>query len=43
MGSLDNWLKDENVPGIFGIDTRKLTKIIRENGSLLGKIVIDLD
>ncbi|MBF6598432.1 MAG: glutamine-hydrolyzing carbamoyl-phosphate synthase small subunit [Fermentimonas sp.] len=43
VGSLGNWLKDENVPGIFGIDTRKLTKIIRENGSLLGKIVIDLD
>lgn len=43
VGSLCNWLKDENVPGIFGIDTRKLTKIIRENGSLLGKIVIDLD
>ena len=43
VGSLGNWLKDENVPGIFGIDTRKLTKIIRENGSLLGRIEIDLD
>ena len=43
VDSLGNWLKDENVPGIFGIDTRKLTKIIRENGSLLGKIEIDID
>src|SRR5690606_15366771 len=43
VGSLGNWLKDENVPGIFGIDTRKLTKIIRENGSLLGKIEFDHD
>lgn len=39
--SLGNWLKEENVPGIFDIDTRKLTKIIREKGSLLGKIVFD--
>ena len=39
--SLGSWLKEENVPGIFGIDTRKLTKIIRENGSMLGKIEID--
>lgn len=39
--SLGSWLKKENVPGIFGIDTRKLTKIIRENGSMLGKIEID--
>ena len=41
VGSLGNWLKEENVPGVFGIDTRKLTKIIRENGSLLGRIEID--
>src|SRR5690554_4410137 len=38
--SLADWLKEENVPGIYGIDTRKLTKIIREKGSLLGKIEI---
>lgn len=41
--SLDSWLKEENVPGVFGIDTRKLTKIIRENGSLLGRIELDSD
>lgn len=38
--SLGSWLKRENVPGIYGIDTRKLTKIIREYGSMLGKIEI---
>lgn len=36
--SLDQWLKDNNVPALHGIDTRELTKIIRENGSILGKI-----
>lgn len=37
--SLDSWLKDNNVPAIEGIDTRALTKKIRESGSILGKIV----
>jgi carbamoyl-phosphate synthase small subunit len=36
--SLADWLKEWNVPGIFGIDTRALTKILREKGSMLGKI-----
>jgi carbamoyl-phosphate synthase small subunit len=36
--SLDSWLKRNNVPGVFGIDTRALTKIIREKGSMLGKL-----
>ena len=37
--SLDQWLKENQIPGIFGIDTRELTKTIRENGSMMGKIV----
>jgi carbamoyl-phosphate synthase small subunit len=37
--SLSAWLEQHNVPGITGIDTRALTKKIREKGSLLGKIV----
>jgi len=41
--SLADWLKECEVPGIFGIDTRALTKIIREKGAMLGKIVIDRD
>ncbi len=39
--SLSDWLKKNNVPGIYGIDTRALTKILREKGTMLGKIVVD--
>jgi carbamoyl-phosphate synthase small subunit len=39
--SLSDWLRAEQVPGIFGIDTRMLTKIIREKGAMLGRILID--
>ena len=39
--SLDKWLKQYNVPGIYGIDTRALTKRIREKGDMLGKIEPD--
>ena len=39
--SLSDWLKEENIPGIYGIDTRKLTKIIRDKGVMLGKIIFD--
>ena len=39
--TLSQWLEKEGVPGIEGIDTRKLTKIIREKGTMLGKIVIE--
>ena len=36
--SLSDLLKEYNVPGLFDIDTRALTKILREKGSMLGKI-----
>jgi carbamoyl-phosphate synthase small subunit len=36
--SLDAWLKRFAVPGICGIDTRRLTKVLREHGTMLGKI-----
>jgi carbamoyl-phosphate synthase small subunit len=39
--SLGEWLKEYKVPGIFGIDTRALTKILREKGTMLGKIIFD--
>ncbi|MFV0590144.1 MAG: glutamine-hydrolyzing carbamoyl-phosphate synthase small subunit [Draconibacterium sp.] len=39
--SLSDWLKEYEVPGIFDIDTRALTKILREKGSMLGKIEFD--
>jgi carbamoyl-phosphate synthase small subunit len=41
--SLGDWLREENVPALFGIDTRMLTKIIREKGSMLAKIIFDED
>ena len=41
--SLGNWLKREQVPGITGIDTRELTKVLREHGVMMGKIVFDDD
>ena len=34
--TLDEWLKNENIPGIYGIDTRKLTKKFRDKGVMLG-------
>lgn len=39
--SLDEWLKENNVPGIFGVDTRQITKTIREHGVMLGKVVVE--
>lgn len=36
--SLGDWLKEWKVPGLYGIDTRALTKILRMKGSMLGKI-----
>ena len=36
--SLHEWLEKNNIPGIYGIDTRALTKRLREKGSMLGKI-----
>jgi carbamoyl-phosphate synthase large subunit len=37
--SLGEWLKEHQVPGIYGVDTRALTKLIREKGSMKGKII----
>ncbi len=39
--SLDAWLKQYQIPGIYGVDTRLLTHILREKGSLLGKIIVN--
>ena len=38
--SFSDWLKEEDIPAIYGVDTRQLTKLLRENGSMSGKIVI---
>lgn len=38
--SLSEWLSANNIPALYGIDTRALTKKLREHGSLLGRIEI---
>jgi|SRR5271157_421931 len=38
--TLDEWLIEQNVPGIYGIDTRRLTKKLRTRGVMLGKLKI---
>ena len=39
--SLGDWLKREQIPGITGIDTRELTKVLREHGVMMGRIVFE--
>ena len=39
--SLGNWLKEEKIPAIQGIDTRMLTRKLREKGSMVGKIIFE--
>ncbi|KAH0605201.1 uncharacterized protein H6S33_005183 [Morchella sextelata] len=38
--SLGTWLKEQGVPAIYGVDTRALTKKIRTQGSMLGKMML---
>ncbi len=37
--SLHHWLNENGVPAITGVDTRGLTQKLRDNGSMLGKII----
>ncbi|CAO1621183.1 unnamed protein product [Parajaminaea phylloscopi] len=37
--SLGDWLKENGVPAIYGVDTRALVKRIRDQGSMLGKLL----
>ena len=39
--SLSVWLEKNNVPGIYGIDTRALTERLRESGVMMGKILVE--
>ncbi len=39
--SLDKWLKENDIPGVYGVDTREITKILRESGTMRGKILIN--
>ena len=38
--SLAAWLKREQIPAITGIDTRRLTKVLREHGVMMGRVEI---
>ena len=40
-GDLDKYLANNGICGLFGIDTRALTRIIRERGTMLGIITQD--
>ena len=37
--SLSAWLKREQVPGVTGVDTRALTKVLREQGVMMGRLL----
>ena len=39
--SLDKWLREQKVSGIYDVDTRAITKHIREKGSMSGKIIVE--
>ncbi|MDR1390184.1 MAG: glutamine-hydrolyzing carbamoyl-phosphate synthase small subunit [Treponema sp.] len=39
--ALSGWLEKNNVPGICGVDTRALTKRLREHGVMMGKILVE--
>jgi carbamoyl-phosphate synthase small subunit len=38
--TLDQWLYEEKVPGIYGIDTRQLTKKLRVHGVMMGAMIV---
>jgi carbamoyl-phosphate synthase/aspartate carbamoyltransferase len=39
--SLGTWLKEQGVPAMYGVDTRALTKRLRQEGSMLGKMRLE--
>ncbi|MCI8580560.1 MAG: carbamoyl phosphate synthase small subunit [Dorea sp.] len=40
-GTIQDFLKGQDIPGIAGIDTRALTKILREKGTMNGMITVN--
>ncbi|KAF0974092.1 hypothetical protein FDP41_006702 [Naegleria fowleri] len=41
--SLHRWLQEYNIPGIYHVDTRAITKKLRNERSMLGRIVTDIN
>ncbi len=39
--SLSDWLKEQGVPAIYGVDTREVTKLIRTKGVMNGSVVVE--
>lgn len=39
--SLDEWMKEQKIPGVYGVDTRMLTRRLREAGTMPGKIIFE--
>ena len=42
-GTIQDFLKEQDIPGICGIDTRALTKILRDKGTMNGMITTNED
>ena len=40
QSSLAAWLKEQGIPAVYGIDTRALTKHLRDCGSMLGRLAL---
>src|SRR5262249_6891555 len=38
---LRDWLKREGVPALSGVDTRQITRVLREHGTILGTLGAD--
>lgn len=38
--TLDQWLYEQKIPGIYGIDTRRLTKKLRVHGVMMGAMAV---
>jgi len=41
--TLSQWLCRHGIPGIYGVDTRAITKVIRNHGSMLGRVLMSGD
>jgi len=39
--SLSDWMVENRIPGVYGVDTRAITKHLREKGTMLGKLVFN--
>lgn len=40
--NLNDYLKDNDIPGLKKVNTRKLTKLLRDHGTMRGKLVSDI-